>query len=137
MGKRVHVVSKQREYGDSEAFNWANEEFKDLLRDLGCNVCEQDEYSDDFELLTAHYEVALNILKRMKGNPDLTNEDIADLKYGEDDDYDSIDPDMIELEDVKDDIEKLGYSLEELINVLEMFYDERDKNSSWIQFSAW
>ena len=137
MGKRVHVVSKQREYGDSEAFNWANEEFKDLLRDLGCNVCEQDEYSDDFELLTAHYEVALNILKRMKENPDLTNEDIADLKYGEDDDYDAIDPDMIELDDVKDDIEKLGYSLEELINVLENFYDERDKNSSWIQFSAW
>ena len=51
MGNRVHVVKVQREYGKSEAFNWKFEEFKDLLTSLGCNVCEQEEYSSDFEII--------------------------------------------------------------------------------------
>ena len=65
MGNRVHVVKVQREYGKSEAFNWKFEEFKDLLTSLGCNVCEQEEYSSDFEIVCDEYERAMTILKRI------------------------------------------------------------------------
>ena len=65
MGNRVHVVKKQREYGSTDAFNWAFEEFKYLLTSLGCNVCEQDDYSSDFEMTCDEYERAMTILTRI------------------------------------------------------------------------
>ena len=36
-----------------------------------------------------------------------------------------------------DDIEKLnGYSIEEILKIMQTFWEERDKNSSWIQFCS-
>ena len=136
MGKRVHVVSKQPEYGATEAFNWACEEFKDLLSNCGANVCGE-EYSDEFELPVEDYERSLTIIKRMKEDPDLTNDDLADLKVETEDGQNNFDPDSIDLEDIGASILKLDYTIEELIEILENFYEERDKNSDWIEFSAW
>lgn len=144
MGNRVHVVKKQREYGNSEAFNWAFEEFKDLLSSLGCNVCEQDEYSSDFEMTCEDYKRAMIILTRIieaikkDKDIDLNTLDFSDLASPEDTpDWASFDPDDYDFNDVKDDVEKLdGYSMEEILSIMQGFWDERDKKSSWIQFSS-
>ena len=144
MGNRVHVVKKQREYGNSEAFNWAFEEFKDLLSSLGCNVCEQDDYSSDFEMSCEDYERAMTILKRIikaqkKDNDmDLNDIDFSDLASPEDTpDWEKFDPDNYDFNDVIDNAEKLnGYSLEEILKIMQTFWKERDKKSSWIQFCS-
>ena len=144
MGNRVHVVKKQREYGNSEAFNWAFEEFKDLLSSLGCNVCEQDEYSSDFEMSCEDYERAMTILKRIikaqkkDKDMDLNDIDFSDLASPEDTpDWESFDPDNYDFNDVIDKAEKLnGYSLEEILKIMQTFWKERDKKSSWIQFCS-
>ena len=144
MGNRVHVVKKQREYGNSEAFNWAFEEFKDLLRDLGCNVCEQDEYSQDFEMSCDEYKRGMEILKRIikalkkDKDMDLNDIDFSDLASPEDTpDWEKFDPDNYDFNDVIDNAEKLnGYSLEEILKIMQTFWKERDKKSSWIQFCS-
>jgi len=144
MGNRVHVVKKQREYGNSEAFNWAFEEFKDLLSSLGCNVCEQDEYSSDFEMSCEDYERAMTILKRIikaqkkDKDMDLNDIDFSDLASPEDTpNCEKFDPDNYDFNDVIDNAEKLnGYSLEEILKIMQTFWKERDKKSSWIQFSS-
>ena len=141
MGNRVHVVKKQREYGNSEAFNWAFEEFKDLLRDLGCDVCEQDEYSSEFEMSCDDYERGMNILRRINTalkkdeNFDLNELDFSDLESSDYDPYwSSFDYDW---NDVKDDVKKLkNYSIDEILKIMQTFWEERDKNSSWIQFCS-
>jgi hypothetical protein len=144
MGNRVHVVKKQREYGDSEAFNWAFKEFKDLLSSLGCDVCEQDEYSSDFEMSCEDYERAMTILKRIikaqkkDKDMDLNDIDFSDLASPEDTpDWEKFDPDNYDFNDVIDNAEKLnGYSLEEILKIMQTFWKERDKKSSWIQFCS-
>lgn len=144
MGNRVHVVKKQREYGNSEAFNWAFEEFKDLLSSLGCNVCEQDDYSSDFEMSCEDYERAMTILKRIikaqkkDKDMDLNDIDFSDLASPEDTpDWEKFDPDNYDFNDVIDNAEKLnGYSLDEILEIMQTFWKERDKKSSWIQFCS-
>jgi hypothetical protein len=144
MGNRVHVVKKQREYGNSEAFNWAFEEFKDLLSSLGSNVCEQDEYSSDFEMSCEDYERAMTILKRIikaqkkDKDMDLNDIDFSDLASPEDTpDWEKFDPDNYDFNDVIDNAEKLnGYSMEEILKIMQTFWKERDKKSSWIQFCS-
>lgn len=142
MGKLVHVVKKQREYGASRAFNWAFEEFKDLLSSLGCDVCEQDEYSSDFEMSCEDYERAMTILTRIieakKKDMDLNDIDLSDLASPEDTpDWEKFDPNDYDLNDVIDNAERLeGYSMEEILEIMQTFWEERDKNSSWIQFCS-
>ena len=144
MGNRVHVVKKQREYGKSAAFNWAFEEFENLLSSLGCNVCEPDEYSSDFEISCEEYDRAMTILARIieaqkkDKDMDLNDIDFSDLASPEDTpDWDKFDPDKYDFNDVIDNIEKLnGYSIEEILKIMQTFWEERDKNSSWIQFCS-
>ena len=130
MGNRVHVVKRQREYGDLEAFNWAFEEFKDLLKDLGCNVCEQYEYSQDFEMYCDEYERGMEILKRIINalkkdkEIDLNYIDFSDLASPEDTpNWCSFDPDNYDFNNVKDDMEKLnGHSMEEILKIMQTFW---------------
>ena len=144
MGNRVHVVKKQREYGNSEAFNWAFEEFKDLLISLGCNVCEQDKYSFGFETPCEEYERAMTILTRIidaqkkDKDMDLNNIDFSDLASPEDTpDWYSFDPNNYDFNYVIKCVEKLeGYSMDEILEIMQTFWEERDKNSSWIQFCS-
>ena len=144
MGNRVHVVKKQREYGNSEAFNWAFEEFKDFLSSLGCNVCGQDEYSSDFEMSCEEYERAMTILARIieaqkkDKDMDLNDIDFSDLASPEGtSDWEKFDPDNYDFNNVIKDAEKLnGYSMKEILEIMQIFWEERDKNSSWIQFCS-
>lgn len=133
MGCRVHVVSKQVQYGSTAAFNWQMEDFKTLLRSCGAIVDEIG--GDGFELNLNVYKAIITILKRLNKNPNLDTLDLVDLRI--ETDYGTLfDPEKINLEDVKDDIEKLECSIDELISILKDFYKERDKKSDWIQFSA-
>ena len=144
MGNRVHVVKVQREYGKSEAFNWKFEEFKDLLTSLGCNVCEQEEYSSDFEIICNEYERAMTILKRivdaMKDDDgvDLNTIDFSDLKGDEDvPDWCQFDPARYDFNEVVLYAKRLpDYSMEEILGIMKEFWGERDKKSSWIQFCS-
>ena len=142
MGNRVHVVKKQREYGNSEAFNWDFEEFKDLLSSLGCNVYEQCEYSSDFETPCEEYERAMTILKRIidahknDKDMDLNDIDFSDLASPEyTPDCEKFDPDKYDFNVVIYNAERLKeYSLDEILKIMYTFWKERDKNSSYIQF---
>lgn len=144
MGNRVHVVKKQREYGNSEAFYWAFKEFKDLLSSLGCNVCEDGFYSSVFETPCEEYERAMTILTRIieaqkkDKDMDLNNIDFSDLASPEDTPglY-SFDPNNYDFNHVIECVEKLeGYSMDEILEIMQTFWEERDKNSSWIQFCS-
>ena len=144
MGNRVHVIKKQREYGASEAFNWAFEEFKDLLTSLGCNVCEEEECSSDFEMSCDEYERAMTILSRIieakkkDKDMDLNDIDFSDLTSPEDTpDWESFNPNEYDFNEVIDNVKSLnGYSMEEILKIMQAFWEERDKNSSWIQFCS-
>jgi hypothetical protein len=122
MGKRLHVVSKQREYGKSEGFNWKFEEFKDFLEDLGADVCAVEDCAEEFECDEYSYKEILDMLKDYKENgitdkvKEFFNEKYKETKF-------------------INDLDNLG-GLDELIDIMQRFYDERDKNSEWIQFVA-
>ena len=124
MGKRVHVVKRQAEYGSSEAFNWCYQEFHHLLDLFGCDVCSEDEYSDFFECDADSYKIALVALKDYK-KKGIKSKKMLDLmeEYGFDE---------VELEEY---LSELG-GIDEVIDAMECFWKERDKKSRWIQFSA-
>ena len=142
MGNRVHVVKKQREYGKSEAFNWAFEEFENLLSSLGCNVCEPNEYSSDFEISCEEYDRAMTILARIieaqkkDKDMDLNDIDFSDLASPEyTPECEKFDPDKYDFNVVIYNAERLKeYSLDEILKIMYTFWKERDKNSSYIQF---
>ena len=117
MGKRVHVVKQQEKYGKSEYFNWQYNEFADLLEGLGCEVSSTDEYDRErFEVETDKFQNAINVLKEYK-----------DGKTEFDD---------IDIDEVDSYLEELG-GIDEVIEAMEAFYEQRDKDSGWITFVAW
>ena len=114
---RVHVVKKREEYGNYETFNWKMEEFRSLLNALDCDVCGE-EYSNRFEVYLPTYEYAMEYLKDI--NKGVTEFENIDVDY------------------VKDCLESLDYgTIEEVIEAMQTFYDERDKSSEYIEFVAW
>lgn len=133
MGCRVHVVKKQREYGNSEAFNWKYSEFYSMLECLGCNVCSSSEFEESnfAEMQVTEYRAALNILERLRDGKEINDADLIALNIESAEDFNA---------DIKDDvmqcIESLGYELKDLCVVMEQFYEQRDQNSDWIQFEA-
>ena len=137
MGKRIHVVKKQPKYGNTEAFNWKQEEFKNLLDSLYCNVCGE-EYSDNFECEKRNYERAIEILKRFK--KDGKDAKLSDLPTFESDFSEPI-SDVIDFEQVQECLNDLWGSSDEtidkIIKVMEDFLEEADPDSSWISFSVW
>ena len=112
MGKRVHVVKKQ-------------EEFKNLLFALDCEVHETDEcgYSDRFEVMTDEFERAMkNLDAYINGTPmsDACKKDdvegcLSDFGYEE------------------GVMETAKYAMECMKNL----YEERDKSSDWMIFVSW
>ena len=121
MGKRLHVVSKQRKYGKSEGFNWKFEEFKDFLEDLGADVCAVEDCAEEFECDVYSYKKILDMLKDYKENG--MTEKVKEFLYN--------------YKETKfiNDLDNLG-GIDELINTMQRFYEERDKKSEWIQFVA-
>ena len=122
MGKRVHVVKKMAEYG-SEGFNWKQQEFKDLLDNLGCDTNGED-YSDQFECLASNFENALNLIKtyKEKGECDEVKEFLEDVG--------------ISVEDLDKSLRDLG-DIDTIIDTMQYFLDTRDKSCDYIMFECW
>lgn len=150
MGKRLHVVKIQREYGSTDAFNWCFDKFRKLLDVLGCNVCADDESSDFWEMTKDEYKRAITILKMMKDVPmdgdykeqkekidQIYNSEKYQELFSNDECILSITTDDIELHDVIDSVKNIDIDLDELISIMESFLNEADKKSNWIQFEAW
>lgn len=115
MGKRLHVVKKQEEYGSAEYFNWKYNEFANLLSALGCYVCSIDEHNlERFDVETKEFEKAMEYVKQIKdGKTDFEDIDIEDLNFGE-----------------------LG-GIDNVLEAMEVFYKQRDKETGWMTFVAW
>lgn len=150
MGKRLHVVKIQREYGSTDAFNWCFDKFRKLLDVLGCNVCADDESSDFWEMTKDEYKRAITILKMMKDVPmdgdykeqkekidQIYNSEKYQELFSNDECILSITTDDIELHDVIDSVKNIDIDLDELISIMESFLKESDNKSNWIQFEAW
>lgn len=124
MGKRVHVVSRHADYGKTEAFSWKSGEFKDLLESLGCEMCGIEYDYDNFECDIDEYEVALSLVKAYKKMGKC--KEVEEL-------FDNANADI---DDFEDGLEGLG-GLDNVLTSMQAFWNERDKDSGWISFSAW
>lgn len=125
MGLNVHVVKKHAEYGNGEAFNWKSEEFHYLLDALDCHVCAADNYAEYFECEVDRYENALNFLKVYKEKGADCKEVKKFLKKA-----------CYTIGELEQDLETLG-GLDYVLQAMQMFWDEREKDYGWISFSAW
>ena len=133
MGKRVHVAKKYVvKWSDADGFNWKNEEFKDILRSLGCNICEgEDGYDDDWEVDAEEYKKALDFLRTHK-------KDIFNYEESQQKD-DCLE---YELEDIYDAImsgsgyETYNECYKYVLVMMRAFWRERDKKCEYMHFSA-
>ena len=117
MGKRLHVVSRQEEYGNTEAFNWAWNDFKELLTALGCQVYESEEYSDRFEVEVSEYEEAMEKFDKFLNSGGLDDEMIEEIEQC-----------VLIMNEQK--------SCQWILDDMKAFYDERDKNEVYMTFVA-
>ena len=152
MGKRLHVVKKQREYGSTDAFNWCFDKFRKLLEVLGC-LCQDDKSPDFWKLPKDEYNRSIAILKIIREADVPMDGDLSEQKekidqiYNSDkfkklfddtdDSYYNITADSIDLYDVIDSLDSLDIDLDELMDIMNSFLKEADKKSDWIQFEAW
>lgn len=153
MGKRLHVVKKQREYGSVDAFNWCFDKFLKLLDVLGCCIESNDKYPDFWKLPKDEYNRSVAILKIVREADVPMDGDLSEQKekidqiYNSDkfkklfvdteDSYCDITADSIDLYDVIDSLDSLDIDLDELLDIMNSFLKEADKKSDWIQFEAW
>jgi homoserine trans-succinylase len=147
MGKRVHVCKKYViEYSSAEGFNWKQQEFKDLLRALGCEVNDTDNteitdgFGDNFECPASDFKRALDFLKKNKDKI-LNYEDNDDVVIGKDNFDNEV---WVDLEEVFDAVTSatdydgdFDKSYAYCLNMLTSYYKERDKKNSYMNFSAY
>ena len=122
MGKRIHVAKKYEiEYGSAEHLNWKQDEFISLLEAVDCSVCRYDneDYSaGDFEVSAEQYEQAIKQVKAYVQDPE---------------NYQS---DWMNSEDMRERIEATGETPEDMLRIMQGYYDEADKRDGYLHFSA-
>ena len=122
MGKRVHVAKRYEiEYGCGEAFNWKQDEFISLLEAVDCSVCRYDNEdcsAGDFEVSAEQYKEAMDQVKAYVQDPENYRSDWMDN------------------EDMKEHIEATGETPEDLLRIMQSYYDEADKRDGYLHFSA-
>ena len=124
MGKRVHVVKRQPEYGNTEGFNWKYGEFHLFLALLSDNVTG-DYFDESWEMPAEDFKRIIDFVKKfIKTNTDEKLDELCD-EYG------------IEKEEFVDAVYDMETTTPKLLETLKGFYKERDKHSNWIQFHAW
>ena len=136
MGCRVHVVKRQRDYGNSSLFNYGIDDFKCVLSNLGCNVCEQDGCYNFFELPIADYNRALDVLKNIAKHGSVDWEKL-NKKYPIEDKYHNTFDELCDVDCALKHIKVLGYDVPKMIEIMGYFKAQRDKKSDWIQFEQW
>lgn len=127
MGHRIHVVKKVEEYASVEGFNYQQSEFESLLNALDCYVNEYEEdNADRFEVPTDEYEKALKAFKAYANGEEMPEDSGADPEY------------------VDEAVESLAYedetheeTVKRILQLMEDFYEYRDKDFDWMIFVSW
>ena len=117
MGKRVHVAKRYEvEWGKTADFNWSDETFIDILNALGADVARDGEYeySDDFEVGVSDYYDAIENLRLYISDPHL----------------------LAESNDIAAGLNELGYTAEELLNIMQCYREEADIRDGWLHFTS-
>lgn len=134
MAKCVYVATKYEvEYNSNAAFNWKQQEFKELLSTLNCDIIQEDEegFSSIWEVFKEEFKCAINFLKAHKDDIKKHNRQFInfdDKMFFLEDIYLSI----IELVDRTNFDECYNYVLQQM----EMFYEKADKNCKNMHFIA-
>lgn len=111
MGFRLHVARTYRvEYGSTEAFNYAVEEFHTLLSALEVPY-SGDSYDNEFEVDKEEWQRGLKKLKNLANLEEDGKETITDALNG------------------------LGCSAEEVIELFESYLRETDPNNYYMKFA--
>lgn len=133
MGCRVHVVSRQAEYG-SCGFNWNSSEFRRLLDDLDCNTSGRDDDSE-FDCWLPDYKRAVKavaIFVKNKQNSKLDAE-LDKILEEAGTDREQFADSISAAADGNGDSDADGkYVLETMVSML----ITRDKSSDYIEFVA-
>ena len=124
MGKRLHVVKKQVQYGNNEAFNWCFQDFHRLMC-LFSNEVSGEGYDDDWDMPVEDYKKAMDFIKKL-GKTEGCNKR-KELAENANIDYDEL----------MSYIHALQSKEGELLSDMQAFYRQRDKHSYYIAFSAW
>lgn len=119
MGKRVHVAKRYEvEYGGTEAFNWCDDKFYDLLNTLGAepNNCgaPDDSIADVFECPVNDYDDALKNLACY----------IADPALFEDSDT------------LKEQLLELNVTADWLLQTMKSYREEADTRDGYLHFAS-
>lgn len=126
MGKRIHIVEKVEEYASVEGFNYQQSEFVSLLNALGCYVSVDEGDSDRFEVSTEDYEKALASFKAyMNGEemPEDSDADDLDIEY--------------RVSKLTNEDETQKEAEKRILELMEDFYESRDKEHDWMIFVSW
>ena len=111
MGFRLHVARTYRvEYGSTEAFNYAVEEFHTLLSALDIPF-SGDEYDDEFEIDKEDWFKGIGKLKNLTNLREDDQENITDALQG------------------------LGCTVEEAIELFEAYIRESDQGNYYMHFA--
>lgn len=118
MGKRVHVARNYKvEYGDTEAFNWKQDEFISVLETLGCDICRydnEDNSAGEFEVNVTDYNDAVENLECHIGAPGL----------------------FVNADDISHAIESTGMTDEKLLKTMKNYLQEADTHDGYLHFAA-
>lgn len=121
MGTKLRVISKQREYGNLATLNHKHLLFKTLLCALDAEVFFMNENENEFECTVEDYQNAIDNLKKFK---------ITKSHYNN-----KLETDVTNSINIT--IKELGYTIDELINIMEIYFSQRDMNSDYIQFECY
>lgn len=106
------------EYGNTEAFNWKHEQFYELLLALGGEpnwVGNGDEPTDMFECTEGDYNDAVSNLEIYISRPTLFEES----------------------EDIRQGLESLGMTAEQVLKIMKDYQKEADTSDGYLHFAAW
>lgn len=120
MGKRVHVAKHYEvEYGDTEAFNWCDDKFYDLLNTLGAEPnyfgVDDDTVCDMFECTKEDYDDAVQNLEVYISDPTLLSES----------------------DDIKDCLDSLGMTAEQVLKIMKSYQQEADTRDGYLHFMSY
>ena len=111
MGKRLHVGTKYEvEWSDSAHFNWKIEEFHDLLSALDVSYTGES-WDDEFEVTKEEWQKGIDTLRS----------------------YDTLDDDAKNR--IDEALEALESGREEVIEIMEHFYEQSAPNWCYIECS--
>ena len=120
MGKRLHVAKTYVvEFGNTEAFNYSHDKFYDLLDALGGEpnyVCgDVDCPSDIFECTVEDYNDAVQNLEVYISDPTLFKES----------------------DDIKECLDTLGMTAEEVLKIMKSYQLEADTRDGYLHFMSY